>query len=73
MRKIMNLTSLAKKYGQGYIARTESNKVFAFAKRVDLLLDQVKDKKEFKENKLIISWIPKYGQRYAFKISLRLR
>jgi len=73
MRKTMNLTALAKKYGEGYVARVSGTaRVMAFAKKVDQLLEKIKDKKEFKENKLTISWIPKYGQKYSFKISLRV-
>lgn len=74
MRKAMNLTALARKYGQGYVARISGGtKVFAFSKKVDTLVEKIKDKKEFKENKLVISWVPKFGQRYAFKVSFRLR
>lgn len=71
--KSLNLTALSKKYGPGYVARIDGGtKVFAAAKKVDSLVLKIKDKKEFLENKLVISWIPKYGQRYAFRVSLRV-
>jgi len=74
MRKTINLTNLAKKYGPGYVARiANTTTILAFHKRADRLLEKIKDKKEFKENRVIISWIPKYGGRYVFKISLYLR
>jgi hypothetical protein len=67
MNKARNLTSISKKYGQGYVARfLGSNKILAFAKKADSLMEKIKEKKEFKENKLVISWIPKFGQSYAF-------
>lgn len=74
MKKTINLTALAKRYGGGYVARlADTTKVIAHAKETDKLLKKIKDRKEFQENKVVISWIPKYGARYVFKISLRLR
>ena len=74
MKKPVNLTSLSKKYGPGFVARVKgTTKVIGYAKRADSLLLKIKNKKEFKENKITISWIPKYGARYVFKISLCLR
>lgn len=71
--KPLNLTAISKKYGPGYVARLNgTTKVLATAKRVDVLFNKVKDKKEFKENKVVIGWIPKYGQTYVFRISVRL-
>ena len=69
----MNLTAFSKKYGPGYVARIEGGmKVLAAAKKVDSLVEKIKNMKEFQQNKTVISWIPKYGQRYVFKISLRV-
>lgn len=66
----LNLTALSKKYGPGYVARLDGGtKVLAAAKKVDSLVLKIKDKKEFQENKVVISWIPKYGQSYVFRIS----
>jgi len=67
MKKTINLTNLAKEYGPGYVARIiNSTKILAHHSRVDKLLEKIKNKKEFKENKVVISWIPKYGARYVF-------
>lgn len=49
-----------------------TNKVVAFAQKADDLIKKIKDKKEFKENKLVIGWVPKYGQTYVFRVSLRI-
>jgi len=64
MRPI-NITSLVKKYGPGYIAKNKkSGKVVAYAKRLDFLFKKTKGKTD-----LIISWIPKKGARYVFQVS----
>lgn len=71
--KSLNFTALSKKYGPGYVARLSgTNRVLAAAKGVDVLFNKVKDKREFKENKIVIGWVPKYGQTYVFRISVRL-
>lgn len=68
--KLINITHLIKKYGPGYIAKgKKSGKVVAHANRVDNLMEKVKPLKQ----EVIISWIPKYGARYVFSISLCLR
>lgn len=73
MKKALNFTAISKKYGPGYMARLDgTTRVVAFAKRADALIEKIKDKKEFKENKLVIGWVPKYGQTYVFRISLRV-
>mgnify|MGYP001576274462 FL=1 len=74
MKKIksINITALTEKYGPGYIAKDKkSGRIVAHASRVDTLMKKVKGEK--KEKEVIISWIPKYGARYVFNISLRLR
>lgn len=72
MKKVasINITQLTKKYGPGYIAKDKkSGKIVAFAHRVDLLLKKVnKDKEE-----VVISWVPKHGARYVFRLSLCVR
>lgn len=74
MKKTINLTHLAKEYGPGYVARiAHTTKILAHGSRADKLLEKIKDKKEFKENKVVISWVPKYGARYVFRVSLCLR
>lgn len=55
-----------KKYGPGYVAKAvKSGKVLAHAKKLDVLFKKTKKRRD-----VVISWIPKYGQRYAFRISL---
>lgn len=65
----INITHLTEQYGPGYVARDKKNgKVVAHASRVDLLMKKVKEDPQ----KVVISWIPKHGARYVFKVSLRL-
>lgn len=74
MKKVrsINITPLTEKYGPGYIAKDKkAGKVLAFASRVDTLMQKVGSKKP--EREVVISWIPKHGARYVFRISLRLR
>ena len=60
--KPINISSLMKKYGPGYIAKhTKSGKVVAHAKKLDVLFKMTK-----KRSDVVISWIPKYGTRYVF-------
>lgn len=74
MKKALNFTAISRKYGPGYVARLDgTTRVLAAAKRVDILFKKVKDKREFKENRIVISWVPKYGQSYVFRVSLHLR
>jgi len=74
MKKPVNLTNLSKKYGPGFVARVKgTTRVIGYAKRPNSLLLKIKNKKEFKENKVTISWIPKYGARYVFRIPFCLR
>lgn len=73
MRKVVDFTKISKEYGQCYVARLKgTNKIVAHAKTVNKLVDKIKDKKEFNQDKVVISWVPKYGARYLFRISLRL-
>ena len=73
MGKAQNLTAISKKYGPGYVARVKDGlKVIASAKRVDVLFKKIQNQKDFKENKVVISWVPRYGQSYAFGISVRV-
>lgn len=72
MKKVtpINITRLTKEYGPGYIAKDKkSGRVVAFAHRVDLLLKQVNKNKE----EVVISWVPKHGARYVFRLSLCVR
>lgn len=72
-KKSINLTNLSREYGPGYVARIEGTaKIIAHARRADTLVKKVQNKKEFKEDRVVISWIPKYGARYVFRISFRL-
>lgn len=64
--ELINITSMVKKYGPGYVAKhPKTGRVVAHAKRVDLLL-----KKTGRRTNLVISWVPKFGARYVFRISL---
>lgn len=59
--KPINISSLIKKYGPGYIAKNKkTGKVVAHAKRLDLLFTKTKSKTD-----IIISWVPKKGARYV--------
>lgn len=67
MEKRINYSKLSKKYGPGYVARiVDTTRVIAYHSKADKLLEKIKNRKEFKENKVVISWIPKYGARYVF-------
>lgn len=64
--RAINITALTKKYGNQYIAKSEkTGKVLAHGERIDLVFNKVKDKKD-----IILSWVPKYGTTYVFRISL---
>jgi len=70
--KTVNITHLTEIYGPGYIAKDKkTGKVIAHASRVDSLMNKLADKK--KKPEVVISWVPKHGARYVFKISLCLR
>lgn len=60
--KPVNISSLIKKYGPGYVAKSKkTGKVIASAKRLDFLFKKTKDK-----TNIVISWIPKKDARYVF-------
>ena len=60
--KPINISSLVKRYGPGYVAKTKkTGRVVAHAKRLDVLFRKVKKKED-----VIISWVPKRGARYVF-------
>ena len=66
--KLVNITHLTEIYGPGYIAKDKkTGKVIAHASRVDDLMNKLEDKKN---KEVVISWVPKHGARYVFKISL---
>ena len=68
----INITHLTEKYGPGYIAKDKkTGKVIAYASKVDTLMEKIKKYKIKKE--VVISWIPKHGARYVFRISFCLR
>lgn len=74
MRKAFNLTALSKKFGEGYVARIDgTNRIVGYVPTADVLMKKIQYKKEFKENKVVISWIPKYNATYVFGVSLSLR
>lgn len=64
--KPINISSLIEQYGPGYVAKTKkTGRVVAHAKRLDILFRKVK-----KKENIVISWIPKRGARYVFRIPL---
>ena len=64
--KNTNLTPLINKYGSGYIAKNKkTGRVIAHSKRLDLLFEKTKKKTD-----VVISWLPKRGARYVFRISV---
>lgn len=64
--KPINISSLIKKYGPGYVAKNKkTGKVIAHALRIDLLF-----KKTGKRSDISISWIPKGNAKYVFRISI---
>lgn len=64
--KPINISSLIKKYGPGYVAKNKrTGKVIAHAKRLDILFRKTRDKED-----ITISWIPKGNTKYVFRISL---
>lgn len=64
--RAINITALTKKYGNQYIAKSEkTDKVLAHDERMDVVFKKVKNKKD-----VTISWVPKYGTTYVFRVSL---
>lgn len=64
--KPINISALVKEYGPGYIAKSKkTGKIVAHAKRLDFLFKKTKGKTD-----VVISWIPKKGARYVFRISI---
>lgn len=64
--KPINISSLIKKYGPGYIAKSrKTGRVIGHAKKLDILF-----KKTGKRADVTISWIPKSNAKYVFRISL---
>lgn len=64
--KPINISSLIKKYGPGYVAKNKkTGRVLAHATRLDILF-----KKTGKKTGISISWLPKGNAKYVFSISL---
>lgn len=64
--KPINISSLIKKYGAGYIAKSrKTGQVVAHAKKLSLLFNRTKERED-----LVISWVPKSGRRYVFRVPL---
>lgn len=63
--KPINISSLIKKYGPGYVAKNKkTGRVVAHAKRLDVLF-----KKTGKKSDVTIAWIPQGNTKYVFRIS----
>ena len=64
--KPIDISSLIKKYGPGYVAKSrKTGRVIGHAKKLDVLF-----KKTGKRADVTISWIPKSNAKYVFRISL---
>lgn len=64
--KPINISSLIKKYGPGYVAKNKkTGRVVAHAKRLDILF-----KKTRKNTGITVSWIPQGNTKYVFRVSL---
>lgn len=64
--KPVNISSLVKKYGASYVARSKkTGRVVAHSKRIDVLVKKMKERLG-----VTISWVPRDNARYVFKISL---
>lgn len=63
--KPVNISSLVKKYGPGYVAKSKkTGRVIAHAKSLDVLFAKTKKRVD-----VTIGWIPKFGARYVFRFS----
>ena len=63
--KPVNISSLIKKYGPGYVAKdNKTGKVVAHSKRIDTLFKATIDKN------VVIGWVPGEKSRYVFRVSL---
>ncbi len=72
--KAINITRLAKKKGPGYAAKDRvSGRVVLTARRLDILWSRIIRLDKSRQERLVISWIPKYGAKYVFNVSIRLR
>ncbi len=72
--KAINITRLAKKKGPGYAAKDKiSGRVVLTARNLELLWNNILRLDKSRQERLVISWIPKYGAKYVFNISIRLR
>lgn len=64
--KPINISSLVKKYSASYVAKSKkTGKVVAHSKRLDFLFKKTKGQSD-----VVISWVPKKGARYVFRISI---
>ncbi len=58
----VNISSLIKKYGPGYIAKSKkTGRVVAHAKKLNVLFEKTRERKD-----VVITWVPKSGARYVF-------
>ena len=64
--KPINISVLVKKYGPGYVAKSQkTGRVVAHAKKLQALFNQTKNR-----DNIVISWIPKPNTRYVFRVSI---
>ncbi|MEK9143003.1 MAG: hypothetical protein AAB481_00010 [Patescibacteria group bacterium] len=64
--KPINISSLIKKYGPGYVAKNKkTGRVVAHAKRLDVLFEKTRKKTD-----ITIAWIPQGNTKYVFRVSL---
>jgi hypothetical protein len=66
MKRPIDVSSLVKKYGPGYVAKkTKTGRIVAHAKRLDVLFKETKHR-----TNVTISWIPQPNVKYVFGISI---
>jgi hypothetical protein len=63
--KPINISRIVKKYGPGYVAKSQkTGRVVAHAKRLDLLFEKTSKRRD-----VTIAWVPKGHAKYVFRIS----
>lgn len=62
-----SFSRMMKKYGPGFVAYSKkSGRVVAHAKDMKQLWDQIKNRRSFRNDLLVISHVPEYGTRSVY-------